>query len=392
MQLPRINFKATSTYLGGCVSGDLARNPTVTQSILRFLCIYSFIKRAFASRFRPGVVRMRTHRARFYSAMWRGAADAIGACYARLPGDAEQISKEGLRLQVFQNKTSLEDPAAVARASDKLVVHDLLAHTGIAVTRQTIVKIGEIGKALDILKASALPLVVKPAANTGAGAGISTCVRTPSQLLTAIAWARAYGPRILIERQIPGSCYRILVMDGEVLDTVIRLPPSVRGDGISSVRQLVRHENKLRRRLGASRGQVLVRIDPDLRNTIANQGFTLDSRPPLGEVVLLKHVVNDNGTADNVSANDCLSAAIVESARTAAQLVGTRLAGVDIICQDPRIPLESSGGAIIEVNANPGLYYHYHPTELGFPMAEEVLRRYFDRPALPRTHTMAAAI
>jgi D-alanine-D-alanine ligase-like ATP-grasp enzyme len=394
MQLPRINFKATSTstYLGGSVSDDLARNPTVTQAILRVLCIYSFIKRAFASRFRPGVVRMRTHRARFYSAMWRGAADAIGACYARLPGDGAQISKEGLRLQVFQNQTSLEDPAAVARASDKLVVHDLLAHTGIAVTRQTIVKIGEIGKALDILKTSVLPLVVKPAANTGAGAGVSTCVRTPRQLLTAIAWARAYGPRILIERQIPGSCYRVLVMDGEVLDTVMRLPPSVRGDGISTVRQLVRHENKLRRGSGASRGQVLIRIDPDLRNTIMNQGFTLDSRPPAGEVVVLKHVVNDNGTAENVSANDCLCEAIVESARNAARLVGIRLAGVDIICQDPQVPLESSDGAIIEVNANPGLYYHYHPTDSGFPLAEEVLKRYFERPLLPRTHTMAVAI
>jgi cyanophycin synthetase len=273
-----------------------------------------------------------------------------------------------------------------------LVVHDLLAHTGIAVTRQTIVKIGEIGKALDILKTSVLPLVVKPAANTGAGAGVSTCVRTPRQLLTAIAWARAYGPRILIERQIPGSCYRVLVMDGEVLDTVIRLPPSVRGDGISTVRQLVRYENKLRRRSGTSRSQVLVRIDPDLRNTIANQGFTLDSRPSVGEVVVLKHVVNDNGTAENVSANDCLCAAIVESARDAARLVGIRLTGVDIICQDPLVPLESSGGAIIEVNANPGLYYHYHPTDGGFPLAEEVLKRYFDRPLLPRKQTMAVAI
>lgn len=366
------------------MSDDLARNPTVTQALLRVLCIYSFIKRAFSSRFRPGVVRMRTHRACFYSAMWRGAADAIGAWYARLPGDGAQISKEGLRLQVFQNKTSLEDPAAVARASDKLVVHDLLAQTGIAVTRQTIVKIGEIGKALDILKTSGLPLVVKPAANTGAGAGVSTCVRTPGQLLTAIAWARAYGPRILIERQIPGSCYRILVMDGEVLDTVIRLPPSIRGDGISTVRQLVRRENKLRRRCGATRGQVLVRIDPDLRNTIAKQGLTLGSRPPEGEVVILKHVVNDNATAENVSANGSLCAAILESACTAAQLVGTRLAGVDIICQDPCVSLESSGGAVIEVNANPGLYYHYHPNDTGFPIAEEVLTRYFDRLQSPR--------
>ena len=108
--------------------------------------------------------------------------------------------------------------------------------------------------------------------------------------------------------------------------------------------------------------------------------------------MLLKHVVNDNGTAENVSANGCLCSAIVESARKAARLVGTRLTGVDIICQDPRVPLESSGGAIIEVNANPGLYYHYHPTGSGFPLAEEVLRRYFDRPLSPRRQTMAVAI
>ena len=258
MQLPRITFRSTSTYLRGCVSDDFAKNPTVVQTILRVLCIYGFIKRAFCSRFRLGVVRMRTHRACFYSAMWRAAADAIGARYAPLPGDGAQISKGGLRLQVYQNRTSLEDPVAVTRASDKFVVHDLLAQTGIAVARQTVVKISEVGKALEILKTSALPLVVKPAANTGAGAGVSTCVRTPHQLLTAIAWARAYGPRILIERQIPGNCYRVLVMDGEVLDTVIRRPPNVRGDGISTVRQLVRHENKLRRRTGAARGQVLV--------------------------------------------------------------------------------------------------------------------------------------
>ncbi len=394
MQRRRINRKADSTHRTSCLSGqlgsifgktgigdhDLARYPTVTPAILRLLCVSSFVKRALCSRFRPGVLHMRTLRACFYSAMWRAAADAVGARFVELPGDGAQISKNGRRLQVYQNKTSLDDPAVVARSADKLVVHDLLARTGIAVAQQTIVKVSEVGKALHILKTSALPLVVKPAANTGGGVGVSTCVETPRQLLRAIAWARAYGPRILIEGQIPGNCYRVLVMDGEVLDTVLRRPPSVRGDGISTVRQLICGENRLRRRSGTARGQVLVRIDPDLRNTIANQGFTLDSRPSKHEVVVLKHVVNDNATAENVSANDSLCGAIMESACTAAQLAGARLSGVDIICQDPGVPLESSGGAIIEVNANPGLYYHYHPTDTGFPIAEEVLKRYFDHP------------
>jgi cyanophycin synthetase len=309
--------------------------------------------------------------------MWRAAAEVIGARLITLSGDRVEICSGDRRLQVHENETSLDDPAAVARAADKVAVHALLAQAGIAVPRQIVVNIGEVAQALLMLKESALPLVVKPAADTGGGAGVSTCIRTTYQLLKAFAWARAYGPRILIEEQIPGDCYRILVMDGEVLDTVLRRPPSVTGDGISTVRQLVRRENQLRRQLGTARGQVLIRIDPGLRNTIMGRGLTLDSRPPKGEVVVLKKVVNDNGTLDNVSANGILCEAILESARRAAQLMGTRLAGVDIVCPDANVPLECSGGAVIEVNANPGLYYHYRAAEVAFPITQKVLRRFF---------------
>src|SRR5260370_36018635 len=103
-------------------------------------------------------------------------------------------------------------------------------------------------------------------------------------------------------------------MDGEVLDTVLRRPPSVRGDGISTVRQLICGENRLKRRSGTARGQVLVRIDPDLRNTIANQGLTLDSRPPKHEVVVLKYVVKYNATTENVSANEGIRSGSIEAA------------------------------------------------------------------------------
>lgn len=294
-----------------------------------------------------------------------------------------EICSDGRRLLVERNQTSIDDPAVVTRAADKVAVRALLAQDGIPMPRQIGLSIGEVDRALQMLKNSGLPLVVKPGADTGGGAGVSSCIRTSGQLLNAIAWARAYGPRILIEEQIPGDCYRVLVMDGEVLDTVLRSPPRVIGDGASTVRQLVRRENKLRRRFGAARGQVLIRIDPDLRNTIITQRFRLESRPSKGQVVILKRVVNDNGTLENISANGILCPAILESTRRAARLVGTRLAGVDIICRDVTVPLECSGGAVIEVNANPGLYYHYRAAEAAFPVTQEVLRRYFNAPAPP---------
>jgi cyanophycin synthetase len=252
----------------------------------------------------------------------------------------------------------------------------MLAQQGISVPRQIALEVDQFDEALEILRTSRQPLVVKPAANTGAGAGVSTNVRTLRQLRAAIAWARAYGPRILVEEQIEGDCYRILVMAGEVLDTVVRHPPKVIGDGMTTIRQLIRRENLLRRRSGAIRAQVLIRIDPDLRNTLDSQGLNLGSHPEKGRVVFLKRVINDNGTTDNVAANGVLCPAIIESARKAADVIGTRLAGIDLVCRDPNVPLEDSGGAVIEVNANPGLYYHYRLADSKYQVAEDVLTRF----------------
>ncbi len=111
---------------------------------------------------------------------------------------------------------------------------------------------------------------------------------------------------------------------------------------------------------------------------LAIRGFTLNSRPTAGEIIALKGVINDNGGKDNVPANGTLCPAILESACTAARIVGARLAGIDIICSDPSVPLESSGGAVVDVNAAPGLYYHCHRADSAVPIADRVLRKAFN--------------
>jgi cyanophycin synthetase len=173
-----------------------------------------------------------------------------------------------------------------------------------------------------------------------------------------MAWARTFSRHIWLEEQIEGDCYRVLVMDGDVIDTVLRRPPTVVGDGVSTIRRLIHRENEARLKAAADHPQVPIRFDIDLHNTLANQGFSLRSRPAKGEVVGLKRVINDNSTRDNVPANGRLCPAILDAACRAAAIVGTRIAGVDVICTDPTVPLEVSGGAIIEVNATPGFYCH----------------------------------
>jgi cyanophycin synthetase len=220
-------------------------------------------------------------------------------------------------------------------------------------------------------------LVVKPAANTGGGVGVSTNVGTIRQLRTAIAWAAAFGPRIIIEEQIEGDCYRILFMDGEPIDSIVRYAPTILGDGKSTIRELVRRENRLRLKMGTTRAQVLIGTDPDLRNTLVNQGLTLYSRPGKAEVVPLKHAINENALYENASAHDLLCPAIFKSARQAVEVIGARLAAVDVICRDPSVPLESSGGVVIEVNTTPGLYHH-HISPSSAPIAERILTKFFN--------------
>jgi hypothetical protein len=56
-----------------------------------------------------------------------------------------------------------------------------------------------------------------------------------------------------------------------------------------------------------------------------------------------------------------------------------------LITTDPGVPLAESGGAIIEANGTPNLYYHYHKSDSVFPAAVPLLRRLLvDRPVVAR--------
>jgi cyanophycin synthetase len=314
----------------------------------------------------------------FYRRVWRDGADTIGVPLTALSEGIVEIGRNGRRLRACGSMVSLDDPVTLQLAGDKPAVYALLARQGIPVPAHLIIDPEEFGsKAGTILHSLPPPLVVKPAADTGAGAGVSTNISTFSQLRHAVAWAAAFGRRVLIETQVEGDCYRVLLLDGKVLDVVLRRPPRVVGDGGSTIEQLVSEENRLRLEQGTERAQALVARDPDLLSTLAAQGLSLRARPARGQSVQLKRVINDNRAAENEEANGRLCGAILAATRRTAAAVGLRLGGIDLICRDPGVPLEQSGGAIVDVNTTPSFYYHYHRIGPVFPVAERILRSFF---------------
>jgi cyanophycin synthetase len=256
--------------------------------------------------------------------------------------------------------TSQTNYIAVGIASDKELTKRLLEEAGIPVPQ------GETVSTLEAAQAAARridgPVVVKPL-DGNQGKGVSTGVLHPA-VADAFARARLHGEEVIVEQHINGHDYRVLVIGDQVVAAARRVPPSVVGDGVSTVRQLVERENLAPVR-GDGHENVLtkIRLDDICAVELALQGQGFDTVPAAGLRVRLRGNANlsTGGTAEDVTA-----VVHPETARAcvrAARKIGLDVAGIDLVCADIERPLREQRGAIIEVNAAPGIRMHEHPSQ-----------------------------
>jgi len=312
------------------------------------------------------------HRSRFYAGLWRDAAAHLGAGIEDLGNDTFEIRLNAECTRVQQNTTMLDRAITCAVAQNKPLVHRLLAREHLRTPSYCEFTLNEIGKAAAFVEKTISGCVVKPA-NGGGGRGVTTGVTGTPGLVLAAANAAVYGPHLMVEEQIQGNVYRLLYLDGVLLDAVLRKPMAVLADGQSSVRDLIRRENNFRLKTGPNRAHALIVTDLDVRYTLAIQGLTLSSVPKKGSLITVKTVINDNSQQDNVSAKHLLGTSVIADGAAAAAAIGVRLAGIDIITPDPTIPLAQSGGAILEVNTSPSYHHHYYKRDGSYPVATHIL-------------------
>ena len=297
-----------------------------------------------------------------WSNIWRDAARELGAEVSEMGAGFLEIRRSRAWTRVRNNVTMLDDGATLRLALEKPVVQRLLLEAGLPAPENIAFEASDLAPAIAFLAQGPIPCVLKPS-NEGAGFGITTGIRSEADLKRARVRAARVDRRLIIERQVAGDFYRFLFLDGELLDVVRRRPPRVTGDGRSTVEQLIAAEN---RRRAARRHEVvlrLLRVDLECILTLQAQGLTLASVVPAGETIPLKTVINQNTSEDNETVREGIAPELVAQARTAAGVVGLRLAGIDVITPDLGCELRSRGGVILEVNGMPGLNYHYEVAE-----------------------------
>jgi D-alanine-D-alanine ligase-like ATP-grasp enzyme len=349
------------------------RSAQVLRGVLELLR-WCYRLRVLIDRRQQATRSFSSRRATFYTRIWNEAAKEIGASCVEIGGGVHEVGIEGRRTRVYETSTEIDDPVTLRVAGNKAVVLSMLRREGISVPRFAECDIQDIECAKGFVRKIGKKCVVKPANGTGGGLAVTTGVEGTWGLLKAAALASVFGRRILVEELIRGDVYRLLYLHGELLDAVVRKPPTVTGDGKLSIRALVKQENTLRLVKGTERAQCLLKIDMDMLNCLWEQNLSLASVPGDGKIVRVKTVVNENSGWENESATEALSESIIMEGARAASAIGAKLAGVDIVTCDPSVALSESGGAVIEVNTTPGYYYHYMKKGEPFPVAIYVLK------------------
>jgi cyanophycin synthetase len=288
------------------------------------------------------------------------AAVARGIPYRRLTkGSMVQFGWGSKQRRIQAAEVDSTSAVAESIAQDKDLTKKLLRAAGVPVPLGR--PVTDPDDAWAAAQQVGLPVVVKPQ-DGNQGKGVTVNITTREHLDVAYKAAAEHG-EVMVEKFLPGSDFRLLVVGNKLVAASRREPPQVVGDGLHTVRELVDIVNQdPRRGEGHATSLTKIRFDDIAVARLEVQELTPESIPAKGRRVTLRNNANlsTGGTATDVT--DDVHPSVAARAVAAAQMVGLHICGVDVVCESMLRPLESQNGGVVEVNAAPGLRMHLSPS------------------------------
>lgn len=300
------------------------------------------------------------------------AAQLRGIPYCRLnSGSLVQLGQGIHQHRIWAGETDRTSAIGETIAGDKELTKRLLRAVGVPVPEGRLVADAE--DAWRAARELAGPVVVKPL-NGNHGRAVFIGLTQREEITPAYELARTEGDGVIVERAISGAEHRLLVVGPQLVAAVRGDPVYVVGDGVRSIAELMEELNRDPRR-GQDADCPLAQLEFDSANRamLAHQGYQPDSVPAAEVRVLLQR--NGNLAIDVTDQVHPDNAAI---AVLAAKTVGLDIAGVDLVADDIAVPLRQQEGAVVEVNAGPGLQMHLQPGQgTPRPVGEKIVASLF---------------
>ncbi len=174
------------------------------------------------------------------------------------------------------------------------------------------------------------PVIVKP--NSGSqGVGVAL-VHTKREFYRAIRAVFKRDRVALVQQPVKGKDYRLVVLDDRVISAYARIPLNVVGNGISTIKQLLRE--KQRRFIVSSRDTKIKLNDPRIAEKLKRQGLNFRSVPAKDERIFLLDNANLSTGGDAMDVTATVHPAFKQIAVQVTKDMGLRLCGVDFMIAD----------------------------------------------------------
>ena len=305
------------------------------------------------------------------------AATARGIPHMRLTdGNLVQLGYGMAQRRIWTAETDQTSAIAEEIASDKDLTKSLLKACGVPVPEGELVQSAD--AAWQAAQGLGFPVVLKPY-DGNHGRGVSLDLSTEAEIRAAYQLAhRKGGGSVIVEKFIAGDEHRLLVVGKRVVAAARGDLLHVLGDGLSTIDQLADQQINNDPRRGRGEGSPLNVVVPSENAEVILElervGLNPQSVPPAHQRVLIQR--NGNVALD---VTDQVHPSVAAAAALAARVVGLDIAGVDMVLQDCSQPLHGQGGAVIEVNASPGLLAHIKPANgTGQPVGTAIISHLFD--------------
>lgn len=217
------------------------------------------------------------------------------------------------------------------------------------------------------------PVVLKPTGLTQ-GNGVITNINDMGHALSSYKKVKTiidsklrptWQQKIMIQQQVEGEDYRLLVVNGKLEIATLRIPAYVTGDGKSNLKELIEETNKDPRRNLKDPTHILkpIKLDDMIDEFLSEQGLTLETVPKDKERVYVRKIASMSQGGMTQDVTDKVHPQIKYLAESLTTTAKAFVYGIDVMCKDISKPLTIENGSFIEMNSMPEAFLNAFPTD-----------------------------
>ncbi|TVQ14259.1 MAG: hypothetical protein EA361_08710 [Bacteroidetes bacterium] len=250
---------------------------------------------------------------------------------------------------------------AVENAKDSFLATMMLRDAGIPVP--VTIKTTKIQDALDFHHYLGKPMVVKLPWNSKTRK-VFPALNDETSIARAFDVCSKHDENVLVQEQIPGETFRLLVIDHKFVAATRLSSPEIIGNGQDTIAILIDKLNEKQQRKPGDKGSLsLIVPDEQLVETLSFYGFQLQTIPDDGLRIVLNHHTSPAVGASTTDVTGMVHPINRFIAERASRIIGLDVAGINMVCPDISKPVTQEQGAIINVLAAPDFRMHLNPWE-----------------------------